>query len=573
MFLGLSNLSLAFSNKIEIDNGTGAFDLIDNGTNWRVVWDKAGTIFLRDGVDFVDAVASGTNPSLVNLTDGRPVIVYENAGQVMLAEKDLAGSWQISNQGSGSLPSLGLGVADKILLTYSLSDGANNDIWLKTKEGGVWTSPALIFDGQNIGSSTESFSESVVAFGSDNNYRILAKSILSGAGGTNYYLKLATNASEGATQSSALSNGPVLSKHSLVLDGNDDVYAVFDSSDASIFRVYSTTTGSWQETQIGSGTGEAEPTISFKTGNGPVGIAYNDGAGNLQFISGEEAGGFSAPALVDSGVSAIGAKPALALGTSNKTLAYVKGGKLVIATDYSIADTIAPRLSLLGSSTVNLFLGGAYVEPGYTAFDNIDGDITNLIATSSNPSLDINATGTYQLIYSVSDNAGNSASTTRTIVVSSDTVKPVITLIGASPFSLTVGQTFSDPGATASDDVDGNISSRISVSGTVNTSIVGTYTLTYSVSDNAGNSASTTRTVLIQSASAGGGGGGGSSANMITTIAGAKVDLNNDGRTDLLDFNLLMVNWGKAGSVADLNKDGKVDLLDFNLLMVNWGKK
>jgi len=53
-----------------------------------------------------------------------------------------------------------------------------------------------------------------------------------------------------------------------------------------------------------------------------------------------------------------------------------------------------------------------------------------------------------------------------------------------------------------------------------------------------------------------------------------KVDSNKDNKIDVLDFNSLMVNWGKTGTgnVADFNSDGKVDIFDFNLLMINWTK-
>jgi len=70
-----------------------------------------------------------------------------------------------------------------------------------------------------------------------------------------------------------------------------------------------------------------------------------------------------------------------------------------------------------------------------------------------------------------------------------DIIKPVIQLQGSTPMSVVKGATFQDPGATASDNVDGNISSSITVSGTVTTNSVGTYTLIYSVSDIAGNAA------------------------------------------------------------------------------------
>ncbi len=71
----------------------------------------------------------------------------------------------------------------------------------------------------------------------------------------------------------------------------------------------------------------------------------------------------------------------------------------------------------------------------------------------------------------------------------------------------------------------------------------------------------------------GGGGGGGLVPQTVGTCSNGKVgDINCDGGIDILDFNLLMVNWGStiANNVADLNKDGIVDILDFNLLMVNW---
>ena len=88
-----------------------------------------------------------------------------------------------------------------------------------------------------------------------------------------------------------------------------------------------------------------------------------------------------------------------------------------------------------------------------------------------------------------------------TIIVSAaaDTTPPVITLTGSSTINLTVGDTFTDPGATATDDIDGNITSSISISGSVDTSTAGTYTLSYNVSDTAGKAATEVqRTITVQ---------------------------------------------------------------------------
>ena len=98
----------------------------------------------------------------------------------------------------------------------------------------------------------------------------------------------------------------------------------------------------------------------------------------------------------------------------------------------------------------------------------------------------------------MSDTAGNAATpVTRTVVVA-DTVAPVITLLGDAELTLEVGDTFTDAGATATDTVDGDLSDDIVVTGSVDTTSVGSYTLTYNVSDTAGNAATpVTRIVVV----------------------------------------------------------------------------
>ena len=80
-----------------------------------------------------------------------------------------------------------------------------------------------------------------------------------------------------------------------------------------------------------------------------------------------------------------------------------------------------------------------------------------------------------------------------------DFVRPIITLKGENPQQLTVGESYIELGATAIDDVDGDISSRINIRSNVETSKVGTYIVTYSVSDKAGNRATMmSRTVEVK---------------------------------------------------------------------------
>ncbi len=79
---------------------------------------------------------------------------------------------------------------------------------------------------------------------------------------------------------------------------------------------------------------------------------------------------------------------------------------------------------------------------------------------------------------------------------SKDTTAPVITLKGSSDTAIALNSTWTDPGATAFDDEDGNV--PVSASGVVNKDLVGTYTITYQASDAAGNISIKTRTVRVR---------------------------------------------------------------------------
>jgi hypothetical protein len=91
-----------------------------------------------------------------------------------------------------------------------------------------------------------------------------------------------------------------------------------------------------------------------------------------------------------------------------------------------------------------------------------------------------------------------------------DAVAPVITLNGAASVDVPSGTAYTDAGATAADNIDGDISASITVSNSVNTAVVGSYTVTYNVEDFAGNAAvQVSRTVNVTAAVGRGGGGGG----------------------------------------------------------------
>jgi len=78
-----------------------------------------------------------------------------------------------------------------------------------------------------------------------------------------------------------------------------------------------------------------------------------------------------------------------------------------------------------------------------------------------------------------------------------DKTPPVITILGYNPITSCVGIPYVDPGATATDDEDGDITDKINTTIEIDTSQSGTGYVYYSVSDNAGNSASATRIINV----------------------------------------------------------------------------
>ncbi|MGH9909938.1 MAG: immunoglobulin-like domain-containing protein, partial [Nitrososphaerales archaeon] len=95
---------------------------------------------------------------------------------------------------------------------------------------------------------------------------------------------------------------------------------------------------------------------------------------------------------------------------------------------------------------------------------------------------------TYYWKITVTDAAGNTAnSTVRSFTY--DTTVPVITRLGSSPVTIQVGSGYTDAGATALDNYDGVLTSSIVTVNPVNTAVIGSYTITYNVSDSSSNAA------------------------------------------------------------------------------------
>ncbi|KAB7623908.1 M6 family metalloprotease domain-containing protein [Alkalilimnicola sp. S0819] len=169
-------------------------------------------------------------------------------------------------------------------------------------------------------------------------------------------------------------------------------------------------------------------------------------------------------------------------------------------------DYTPPVITLVGDAVQTYTVdpnSSGYQDPGYSAHDDVDGDISSRVGWSGGVSL--SRVGTYTREYFVKDSAGNWAEVqTRTVHVlpddggGTDTTAPVITLQGDTQITLNLGDPWVEPGYSASDDTDGDITSQVVISGSVDSNTAGEYTLDYDVSDAAGNPAVTrTRTVTV----------------------------------------------------------------------------
>ncbi|MCP4925645.1 MAG: DUF5011 domain-containing protein, partial [Gammaproteobacteria bacterium] len=225
-----------------------------------------------------------------------------------------------------------------------------------------------------------------------------------------------------------------------------------------------------------SGIDASDPTIN----------SFLNAASATDTVDGVVAVTHSAPAIFPLGVTTVTFSASDSAGNTGSAQATV-----------TVTDQTAPVITMQGLSTVNVEICDIYVDPGATVADNVDGDITASIVTVSD--VDVNFVGSYSVTYNASDAAGNAATAVVRIVnVTPDVTPPVITMLGITPVNVLQGSTYVDAGATVSDNAEIIPDSSIVVSSDVNTSLVGSYTVTYDITDTAGNvAASVTRVVNV----------------------------------------------------------------------------
>jgi hypothetical protein len=162
----------------------------------------------------------------------------------------------------------------------------------------------------------------------------------------------------------------------------------------------------------------------------------------------------------------------------------------IVRTVY-VNDFTPPVVELLGPETVYLEVNGFFIDDGVTYSDNAQ--VIDQVIVEQN--VDFNTIGEYQISYSVSDMAGNTTTLTRTVIVQ-DTTAPLFAFLPGID-TVVQGGTWEDAGYEVSDNYTAIEDLQITQEGSVDTSILGAYDMTYQVTDELGNITTMVRTVYV----------------------------------------------------------------------------
>jgi PKD repeat protein len=159
-------------------------------------------------------------------------------------------------------------------------------------------------------------------------------------------------------------------------------------------------------------------------------------------------------------------------------------------------DTVKPVMSLNGGTTVFTEINKPYAELGVTATDNIEGNISAKFETLG--MVDNTKVGPNALKYIVRDLYGNVSDTLyRTVFVILNQTGPSLVLDSPSTVYVEVYNKFTEPGFTARDNQGNLINNQVIITSNLDTSILGTYSATYSVTDAFGLNVSRQRAIIV----------------------------------------------------------------------------
>lgn len=150
------------------------------------------------------------------------------------------------------------------------------------------------------------------------------------------------------------------------------------------------------------------------------------------------------------------------------------------------------NISLKGDENVIVEYGTEYSDEFVTALYG-NKDISSSVQISG--AVDTSKVGTYKITYTAKQKK-KTKSITRTIIVK-DSVSPTITMNGDAEIKIAQGSKYQELGCIATDNYDGDITTKVGIENNVDTSKKGTYTIKYTATDSSGNTTTKERAVNV----------------------------------------------------------------------------
>lgn len=155
-------------------------------------------------------------------------------------------------------------------------------------------------------------------------------------------------------------------------------------------------------------------------------------------------------------------------------------------------NTAKPEIHLIGAEEISLNLGETYEEQGAEAKLNEEKLTPEIMGE-----VDTNIPGEYTIRYTVANKKGKNETTVKRRVLVKDNIAPTIELKGEDTIKLLVGDKYEEKGASANDNIDGDLTNNIEILGSVDTSKPENYEIEYRIRDSAGNQATAKRKVIV----------------------------------------------------------------------------
>lgn len=222
---------------------------------------------------------------------------------------------------------------------------------------------------------------------------------------------------------------------------------------------------------------------------------YMSGAAEMNVEYGVD---FDEPGMRAASVSVLGSKLPLEVACLGEVdTDHIGSYTLVYRTHYisqyytakrivNVVDTTPPEIRLNADPSYSPSWFEGYVEEGYSAFDTHDGDLTDKVTVENDG---------FDLVYSVTDAAGNRAEAVREINYSVSV--PTLELNGATDVTISARPNYQDPGVKAYDSAGNDLSQYVTVDSTLNSGAPGEYTVNYSITNVLGESVSTERHITV----------------------------------------------------------------------------